>query len=80
MVKRSVPDGFQWMVSTCSEGIGSGGDRWTKRVLQKAKEVSNKDHLIAAKEKTTWNMTKELSDKRRGDKDGANPHNVPSKK
>jgi hypothetical protein len=52
-----------------SEGLGSGGDRRAKRLLQKEKKVSNKDHLIAAKEKTTWNTRRELSDERRGDED-----------
>jgi hypothetical protein len=33
--------------------------------------------LIAAKEKTTWNTRRELSDERRGDEDnGANPQHV----
>jgi hypothetical protein len=38
-------------------------------LLQNEKGVSNKDHLIAAKEKTTRNTRRELSDKRRGDED-----------
>jgi hypothetical protein len=42
---------FPWTVSTCSEGIGSGGDRRAKRLLQKEKGVSDKDHLIAAEER-----------------------------
>lgn len=38
-------------------------------MLQNEKEVSNKDHSIAAKEKTMRNTRRELSDKRRGDED-----------
>ncbi|KAJ7884400.1 hypothetical protein B0H14DRAFT_2564451 [Mycena olivaceomarginata] len=60
--------------------VGSGGDRRPKRLLQKEKRSSNKDHLIAAKEKTTWN-SRELSEERRGDKDnGAIPQHILAKK
>ncbi|KAJ7893664.1 hypothetical protein B0H14DRAFT_2559649 [Mycena olivaceomarginata] len=45
-----------------------------------AKEVSHKDHLIAAKEKTTWNARRELGDERWGDEDnGANSQHLPAK-
>jgi hypothetical protein len=47
------------LVSIFGGIIGSGGDRRAKRLLQKEKKVSNKDHLIAAKEKTTWNTRRE---------------------
>jgi hypothetical protein len=48
--------------------------------LKKEKRVSNKDHLIAAKEKTTQNMRRELSDERGGEEDnGANPEHIPAK-
>jgi hypothetical protein len=64
-------------VSTCSWlGWGSSAEE----VAAKGKEVSNKDHLIAAKEKTTWN-SRELSEERRGDKDnGAIPQHILAKK
>jgi hypothetical protein len=54
-------------------------------LLQKEKEVSNKDHLIAGKEKTTWNTRGDLSDERRGDErrgdedNRANLQHVPQK-
>jgi hypothetical protein len=51
-----------------------------KRLLQKEKEVSNKDYLIEGKEKTTWNTSGDLSNERRGDEDnGVNLQHVPQK-
>jgi hypothetical protein len=70
---------FPWTMSTCRDGIGSGGDRRVKRLLQKEKEVSSKYVLIAAKEKTTWNI-REPSEERRGEKNnGTNLQRVPAK-
>jgi hypothetical protein len=57
-----TPMVFPWTVSTCSEGIGSGGDHRAKRLLQKEEKVSNKDRLIAAKER----RSREKSSARRG--------------
>jgi hypothetical protein len=70
-----TPMVFPWTVRTCSWlGWRSSGEE----VAAKGKKgVSNKDHLIAAKEKTTRNTRRELG-YRRGD-NGANPQHVPAK-
>ncbi|KAF8156390.1 hypothetical protein K438DRAFT_1777472 [Mycena galopus ATCC 62051] len=63
-----TPMAFPW---TASVGLGSGGDYRVKRLLQRKKR---------AKEKTTQNTRREVSDERKGDEDnGTNAQHVPPK-
>jgi hypothetical protein len=70
-------------MSTCRDGICPGGDRRAKRLLHKEKEVSTKDHLVTAKNKTKKDVEHEKRaqrDKRGGDEDNrANLHHGAAK-
>ncbi|KAJ6528160.1 hypothetical protein B0H19DRAFT_1243163 [Mycena capillaripes] len=62
-----------------TESGGDVGQRRAKRLLPKENEVSNEDHLIVAKERTTWNTKRELSDEkmgRRGQRDESSTGSV----